>query len=103
MKVFTSQNEPALIICSDDRDYLEVEAFVRKSQLTGLFEHFPSKYHSAPNERLGGHAPKSKLATEPVRLLFLMKSELGITQKPKKAYVTPEHVLYEKPCKFNEL
>lgn len=103
MKVFTSQNEPALIICSDDMDYLEVEAFARKSQLTGLFEHFPSKYHSAPNERLGGHAPKSKLATEPVRLLFLMKSELGITQKPKKAYVTPEHVLYEKPCKFNEL
>jgi hypothetical protein len=32
-----------------------------------------------------------------------MKSELGITQKPKKAYVTPEHELYEKPRKFNEL
>lgn len=110
MKVFTSQNEPALtdlpcwlFICGDDRDYLEVEAFARKSPLTGLFEHFPSKYHPAPNERLGGHAPKSKLATEPVRLLFLMKSELGITQKPKKAYLTPEHVLYEKPRKFNEL
>ena len=71
IKVFTSQNEPALtdllcwlFICGDEWDYLEVEAFGRRSSLTGLYEHFPSKYHSAPNERLGGHAPKSKLATE---------------------------------------
>lgn len=110
MKVFASQYEPALtdlpcwlFICGDERDYLEVEAFARRSSLTGPYEHFPSKYHPSPNERLGGHVPRGKLATEPVRLLFLMKSELGITQKPKKAYVTPEHVLYEKPRKFNEL
>ena len=110
MKVFTSQNEPALtdvpcwlFICGDERDYLEVEAFARRSSFTWLYEHFSLKYHPAPNERLGGHAPNNKLTTEPVRLLFLMKSELGITQKPKKAYVTPQHVLYEKPRKFNEL
>jgi hypothetical protein len=110
MKVFTSQNEPALtdlpcwlFICGDERNYLQVEEFAKKSPLTGLYEHFPSKYHPAANERFGGHAAKSKLATEPVRLFFLMKSKLGITQKHKKAYMTPEHVLYEKPRKFNEL
>jgi hypothetical protein len=56
MKVFTSQNEHALtdlpcwlFICGDERYYLQMEAFAKKSPLTGLYKHFLSKYHPAAN------------------------------------------------------
>ena len=55
MKIFTSQNEPALtdlscwlFINGDEKYYLKVEAFAKKSQLIVLYEQFSSKYHPAP-------------------------------------------------------
>jgi len=73
MNVFSSHNEPTLtdlpcwvFIYGDKSDYLQVEAFAKKSPFTSLYELMPSKYVLAPNERLSGHAAKIKLATEAI-------------------------------------
>jgi hypothetical protein len=65
-----------------------------------------SEYLPAPNERLGGHPPKSRIAMEPVKLLFLiddnvLENEVS-TPEPLSKYTTPEHKLYTDNRKFNE-
>ena len=92
-----------LFICGDDDAYLQVEAFANKPPFLGVFDIYPSEYVPAPNERLGGHSAKSKLATGNVRLLFLIKSEIDHPARVKKVYQAPQHVVYEKPRKYNEL
>ena len=67
------------------------------------FNLYPSKYIPAPFERLGGYSAKSKLATSNVRLLFLINNEMEHPPAVKKQYQAPQHVVYEKPRKYNEL
>ena len=60
-------------------------------------------YIPAPNERLGGHSAKSRLATEAVRLLFVVDTDMvNNPPVPKSEYTTPPHQLYEKPRKYQE-
>ena len=65
-----------LFICGDDDMYLQVEAFLQKPLLDEAFNLYPSEYIPAPFERLGGYFAKSKLATNNVRLLFLINNEM---------------------------
>ena len=67
------------------------------------FNLYPSKYIPAPFERLGGYSAKSKLATSNVHLLFLINNEMEHPPAVKKQYQAPQHVVYEKPRKYNEL
>lgn len=110
MNLFMKQDKPAftdlpcwMFICGDDASFKQVEAFAKKAPFAGVFELVPSKYIPAQNERLGGHAAKTKLAMESIRLLFLLNAELSLVRRPKKSYIAPVHVLYEKPRKYNEL
>ena len=67
------------------------------------FNLYPSEYIPAPFERLGGYSAKSKLATSNVCLLFLINNEMEHPPAMKKQYQAPQHVVYEKPRKYNEL
>ena len=67
------------------------------------FNLYPSEYIPAPFEQLGGYSAKSKLATSSVRLLFLINNEMEHPPAVKKQYQAPQHVVYEKPRKYNEL
>ena len=67
------------------------------------FNLYPSEYIPAPFERLRGYSTKSKLATSNVRLLFLINNEMEHPPAVKKQYQAPQHVVYEKPRKYNEL
>ena len=67
------------------------------------FNLYPSEYNPAPFEQLGGYSVKSKLATSNVRLLFLINNEMEHPLAMKKQYQAPQHVVYEKPRKYNEL
>ncbi|KAG0597313.1 hypothetical protein M758_UG327500, partial [Ceratodon purpureus] len=57
-------------------------------------------------QRLGGHPPKSRIAMEPVKLLFLIDDNVlenvGSTPEPLSKYTTPEHKVYTDNRKFNE-
>ncbi|KAG0594754.1 hypothetical protein M758_UG106300, partial [Ceratodon purpureus] len=68
-----------LLICGDDEDFAQ---------------------------RLGGHPPKSRIAMEPVKLLFLIDDNVlenvGSTPEPLSKYTTPDHPLYTDNRKFNE-
>ncbi|KAG0578117.1 hypothetical protein KC19_5G206400 [Ceratodon purpureus] len=68
-----------LLICGDDEDFAQ---------------------------RLGGHPPKSRIAMEPVKLLFLIDDNLleneVSTPEPLSEYRTPDHPLYKDNRKFNE-
>ncbi|KAG0593715.1 hypothetical protein M758_UG013400 [Ceratodon purpureus] len=68
-----------LLICGDDEDFAQ---------------------------RLGGHPPKSRIAMEPVKLLFLIDDNVlendGSTPEPLSKYTTPDHPLYKDNRKFNE-
>ena len=95
-----------LMICGDDEDFAQVLTWVERSTLSGR-KKVESLYFPAPNERLGGHPPKSRIALEPVRLLFLIDTELRENEveppQPKSEYSTPDHPLYTTYRKFNEL
>ena len=92
-----------LFICGDDDAYLHVEAILQIPLVVEKFNLYPSKYIPAPFERLGGYSAKSKLATSNVRLLFLINNEMEHSLAVKKQYQAPQHVVYEKPWKYNEL
>ena len=91
-----------LFICGVDDAYLQVEAFSQTPSVVEKFNLYPSEYIPTPFERLGGYSTKSKLATSNVRLLFLINN---VMEHPLavKQYQTPQHVVYEKPWKYNEL
>ena len=74
----------------------------RKSR-NEAFNLYPSEYISAPIERLGGYFAKNKLAISNVCLLFLINNEREHPLCLKKQYQAPQHVVYEKPWKYNEL
>lgn len=112
MKYFANQKEPSLsslpcwlFICGNGDDYLQVEAFARNTEYFGSssYELVQSTYIPAANERLGGYSAKSKEALEPVRLLFLIKQSVRLAARPSEIYLAPEHMLYEKPRKYNEV
>ena len=67
-----------LFICGDVDALEQVEAFAKSPLLGGMFDMYPSKYFPTPNERLGGHSAKSRLASESLPLLFLIKKEMNI-------------------------
>ena len=94
-----------LFICGDDEDFAQVLTWVERNTLSGR-KRVHSEYLPAPNERLGGHPPKSRIAMEPVKLLFLIDdNELendGSTPEPLSQYATPDHPLYKDNRKFNE-
>lgn len=94
-----------LLICGDDEDFAQVLTWVERNTLSGR-RRFPSEYLPAPNERLGGHPPKSRIAMEPVKLLFLIDDNLleneVSTPEPLSEYRTPDHPLYKDNRKFNE-
>ena len=69
----------------------------------GVFDLFPSMYIPAPNERLGGHSAKSRVANEHVNLLFLIKKDLDVIPRTRREYKAPEHVVYEKPRMYKEM
>ena len=92
-----------LFICGDDDAYLQVEAFSQTPSLVEKFNLYPSEYILAPFERLRGYFAKSKLATSNVRLLFLINNEMEHPPAVKKQYQASQHVVYEKPRKYNEL
>ena len=92
-----------LFICRDDDPYLQVEAFLQTPSLVEKFNFYPSEYIPAPFERLQGYSAKSKLATSNVRLFFLINNEMEHPLAMKKQYQAPQHVVYEKPWKYNEL
>ena len=110
MKLMSSKGQPMLtdipswlFVCGDDEAFEEIEAFAQSPPLVGVFDLWPSDYVPAPNERLGGHAAKSKLATGNVRLLFLIKKDMDHIPRTRKQYKAPEHVLYERPRMYKEL
>ena len=110
MKLISSHGKPmltdlptSLFICGDDDAYLQVEAFSRKPLLDEVFNLYPSEYIPTPFERLGGYSAKSKLATNNIRINFLINNEIELPPRLKKQYLTPQHVVYEKPRKYNEL
>ncbi|KAG0504380.1 hypothetical protein KC19_N037900 [Ceratodon purpureus] len=94
-----------LLICGDDEDFAQVLTWVERNTLSGR-RRVPSEYLPAPNERLGGHPPKSRIAMEPVKLLFLIDDNVlenvGSTPEPLSEYRTPDHPLYKDNRKFNE-
>ena len=92
-----------LFICEDDDAYLQVEAFSLTPSLVEKFNLYPSEYIPAPFEQLGGYSAKSKLATSNVRFFFLINNEMEHPPTVKKQYQAPQHVVYEKPWKYNEL
>ena len=92
-----------LFVCGDDDAYLQVEAFSQTPSLVEKLNLYPSEYIPAPFERLGGYSAKSKLATSNVLLLFLINNEMEHPPAVKKQYQTLQHVVYEKPRKYNEL
>ena len=61
-------------ICRDEDAYLQVKAFSQKPSLNEAFNLYHSQYIPAPFERLGGYSVKNKLATNNVRLLFLINN-----------------------------
>ena len=67
------------------------------------FNLYPSEYIPAPFERLGGYSAKSKLAKSNECLLFLINNGMEHPPAVKKRYQAPQHVVYEKPRKYNEL
>ena len=73
-----------LFICGDDNAYLQVEAFLQTPLLVEKFNLYPSKYIPAPFEQFGGYFGKSKLATNNVRLLFLINNEMEHPPAVKK-------------------
>ena len=77
--------------------------FAKKLPLAKAYNRIASKYILALNKCPGGHYAKNKLAFERVQLLFLMRSNIKIVQKPKIEYDTLKHLLHEKPRKYNEL
>ena len=110
MKLMSKHGKPMLtdlpawlFICRDDDAYLQVEAFSQSPSVVEKFNLYPSEYIPAPFERLGGYSAKSKLATSNVRLLFLINNEMEHPLAMKKQYQAPQHVVYEKPQKYNEL
>ena len=110
MKLMSKHGKPVLtdlptwlFICGDDDVYLQVEAFSRTPLLVEKFNMYPSEYIPAPLERLGGYSMKSKLATSNVCLLFLINNGMEHPPSVKKQYQAPQHVVYEKPWKYNEL
>lgn len=91
-----------LFICGDEADYLDVEAWVQRGYMSD-WKRTPSLYIPAPNERLGGHSAKSRLATEAVRLLFVFDTDMeNNLPVPSSEYTAPPHQLYEKPRKYQE-
>ncbi|KAG0594496.1 hypothetical protein M758_UG082500 [Ceratodon purpureus] len=94
-----------LLICGDDEDFAQVLTWVERNTLSGR-RRVHSEYLPAPNERLGGHPPKSRIAMEPVKLLFLIDDNLleneVSTPEPLSEYRTPDHPLYKDNRKFNE-
>ena len=110
MKLMSKHGKPMLtdlpawlFICGDDDAYLQVEAFFQSPSVVEKFNLYPSEYIPAPFERLRGYFAKSKLATSNVRLLFLINNEMEHPPAVKKQYQAPQHVVYEKPRKYNEL
>ena len=110
MKLMSKHGKPMLtdlpawlFICRDDDAYLQVEAFLLTPSVVEKFNLYPSEYIPAPFERLRGYSAKSKLATSNVRLLFLINNEMEHPPAVKKQYQAPQHVVYEKPQKYNEL
>ena len=110
MKLMSKHGKPMLtdlpawlFICGDDDAYLQVEAFLQIPSVVEKFNLYPSEYIPAPFERLGGYSAKSKLAKSNVRLLFLINNEMEHALAMKKQYQAPQHVVYEKPRKYNEL
>ena len=110
MKLISKHGKPMLIdllawlfICGDEDAYLQVKAFLRTLSLVEKFNLYPTQYIPTPFERLGGYFAKSKLATSNVRLLFLIKNEMEHPPSLKKQYQAPQHVVYKKPQKYNEL
>ena len=77
--------------------------FKKLPLLVEKFNLYPSKYTSAPFERLRGYSAKNKLATNNVRLLFLINNEMEHPPAVKKQYQALQHVVYEKPRKYNKL
>ncbi|KAG0574488.1 hypothetical protein KC19_VG265500, partial [Ceratodon purpureus] len=94
-----------LLICGDDEDFAQVLTWVERNTLSGR-RRVHSEYLPAPNERLGGHPPKSRIAMEPVKLLFLIDDNLleneVSTPEPLSEYRTADHPLYKDNRKFNE-
>ena len=110
MKLMSKHGKPMLtdlpawlFICRDDDAYLQVEAFSQTLSMVEKFNLYPSEYIPAPFERLGGYSAKSKLATSNVRLFFLINNEMEHPPAVKKQYQAPQHVVYKKPRKYNEL
>ncbi|KAG0574643.1 hypothetical protein KC19_VG279300 [Ceratodon purpureus] len=94
-----------LLICGDDEDFAQVLTWVERNTLSGR-RRVHSEYLPAPNKRLGGHPPKSRIAMEPVKLLFLIDDNLleneVSTPEPLSEYKTADHPLYKDNRKFNE-
>ena len=110
MKLMSKYGKPMLtdlpawlFICGDDDAYLQVQAFSQTPSMVEKFNLYPSEYIPTPFERLGGYFAKSKLATSNVRLLFLINNEMEHPPAVKKQYQAPQHVVYEKPRKYNKL
>ena len=110
MKLMSKHGKPMLtdpttwlFICGDDDAYLQVEAFSQTPSVVEKFNLYPSEYIPAPFERLRGYFAKSKLATSNVHLIFLINNEMEHPLAVKKQYEAPQHVVYEKPRKYNEL
>ena len=110
MKLMSKHGKPTvtdlpawLFICGDDDAYLQIETCLQIPSVVEKFNLYPSEYIPAPFERLGGYSGKSKLATSNVRLLFLINNEMEHPPAVKKQYQTPQHVVYKKPRKYNEL
>ena len=110
MKLMSKHGKPMftdlpawLFICGDEDVYLQVEAFSQTPSLVEKFNLYHSEYIPAPFERLERYSGKSKLATSNVRLLFLINNEMEHPPSMKKQYQAPQHVVYKKPRKYNEL
>lgn len=92
-----------LLICGDDEDFAQVLTWVERNTLSGR-RRVNSEYLPAPNERLGGHPPKSRIAMEPVKLLFLIDDNLleneVSTPKSLSEYRMLDHPLYKDNRKF---
>lgn len=91
-----------LFICGDEEDYVEVLVWVQRGPLSD-WKRTTSLYIPTPNERLGGHSAKSRLASEAVRLLFLFDTDMETDlPDPISEYTAPPHQLYKKPRKYQE-
>ena len=110
MKLMSKHGKPTLtdllawlFICGDDDAYLQVEAFLQIPLVVEKFNLYSIEYIPAPFGRLGSYSTKSKVATSNVRLLFLINNEMEHPPAVKKQYQAPQHIVYEKPRKYNEL